>query len=846
MKIHLPKYQKVYSAISCLFLIAFLLNLKNSYAQLIVTPAANPGAAQNLVTKVIVGTGVTVGNITYSGQFSGNVSQIGEFSTGAIPTNLGIDNGIIMSTGDVNKAPLPNNDANVNNYHNYFCDCEVNQGDSKCIQNKPGCQWSDLNLDAILGCALTCTFDAVNLQFDFTPSSNQVKFRYVFASDEYPLYVCSSTNDAFAFLVTGPKPGGGNYTNENIALVPGKNEAVTINTVNSGACGTGYSPCATCDLNNSAYYTDNKNGLTITYNAFTKVMTAQLDVIPCQKYHIKLVLADVVDGAYDSSVFIEAKSFTVKKPVISFTKPLLDDSAAIKGCSNATVTFTTFNNRPPQSDSVVTVNFGGTAFYGSDYVTVPAGITNSITMTTASSQYSFQIQPICPGSQPGKDLYILFSVLTCGIATTDTIRIRELPQITATPSPDVTICAGNPTNLSVTSVTGGTGNYTYSWSPATALTATNIANPVANPTVTTTYTVTISDECGTCHQKTYSIVVTVSNPTVTIAAGGPTTFCPGDNVDLNATTGGPGYTYQWHADVSGNINGATNSTYNASSADTYYVIVTDPTGCIVTSNTITVTIASPTATITPEGPTSFCKRGSVVLDANFIVGYNYQWQRNGVDINGATNSTLSVDSAGMYTFIISKGANCSATSLSTIIIVNPVPVATIIPDKTFIVCNDTAITVSANLDPNYRYQWQKNGGNLDGATSNIFTFGADQAFYTVIETDNIGCTGSDTIYVERQCPPLLLYIPTAFTPNNKLLNTYFLPIGSRIANFSMEIYNRMGGKIFHTDDILIGWDGKYNGTECPMGAYVYLIKYEGYIDNHYVKQTKLGSVTLVR
>jgi hypothetical protein len=145
------------------------------------------------------------------------------------------------------------------------------------------------------------TFDACILTFDFVPIGNSVSFNYVFASEEYPVYACGQYNDVFAFLVSGPNPAGGNFSNENIALIPGTNDPVAISSISNVA------PC----VQNAQYYVSNYTGTAVRYNAFTTILTAQVDVVPCATYTIKLAIADAVDGLFDSGVFLESGSFNV-------------------------------------------------------------------------------------------------------------------------------------------------------------------------------------------------------------------------------------------------------------------------------------------------------------------------------------------------------------------------------------------------------------------------------------------------------------------------------------------------------------------------------------------------------
>ncbi len=845
------KQKKLMNLKSFFFFLSILITaiFNTATAQLVVTPATDLVSAKDLVDGVLIGEGVTFSNVSWSGQFTytnltPTGSQIGRFETGPIKTNLGIEKGIIMSTGDVIRASRPNvYPASSKNYFDYFCACEIIKGDNKCKQNLPGCQIKDADLEALIG-TVNKTYDATSLEFDFIPASDQISFRYVFASDEYPIFVCSPTNDVFGFFVTGPKPGSGSYTNENIALIPDKNppQPVSINTVNSGSCGPGYTQKPGVDLTNNKFYVDNTNHDSIVYNAFTKVFYAKLDVIPCQSYHLKLAIADVVDGVFDSSVFIEAKSFTVKPPKITYEHPEIDDSASVRDCNDAIVTFKTTNGKGVLNDSIINISFTGNAILGTDFSTIPDDISTSITMKKGQDSLVFKIHPLCSGNKIGPDT-VNINVRSCGITSTYPIKIIAYPQIAATASPDTTICIGQSVNLSLTNVKYGNGGpYQYSWSSNPVGFTSTASNFTVSPTVTTTYTVRVNDDCGLCSSNIYNIVVTVINLSVNITAERPTTFCSGDSVVLKAKPV-KDYTFQWKN--SGiNIPGPNDSNLIAANAGVYNLVVTGINNCTATSNNITVVISNPVAKITPQGPTSFCKGGSVILDANIIVGYSYHWRKGGVDISD-TNTSIKVDSAGIYSFVMSKGAFCKDTSTTLTIIVNPSPIASILPPGPFTVCLDTAITVSANYDPELTYQWQKDGSNIEGATNSIFTF-SEKGFYTVIETDNIGCFDKDTVLAAIKCPSLTLFVPNAFTPENSLANTTFYPKGKNIANFNINIYNRWGGLVFHSADMNSGWDGRYKGDLCPLGVYVYVIKYEGYIDNLYQKKSQIGTVTLVR
>lgn len=148
--------------------------------------------------------------------------------------------------------------------------------------------------------------------------------------------------------------------------------------------------------------------------------------------------------------------------------------------------------------------------------------------------------------------------------------------VTAIANPS-SICEGESTQIT-SFVGGGSGNYTYSWSPATGLDDPNIANPVANPISTTQYSLTVDDGSSTA-TATVNIVV----HSVPVA---PVITQQGNSLVSDATTGN-----QWYND-NGPIAGATTVVYSPLVDGNYYVVVTNSEGCeSQASNVIYFTIS---------------------------------------------------------------------------------------------------------------------------------------------------------------------------------------------------------------------------------------------------------------
>jgi hypothetical protein len=220
-----------------------------------------------ILGNTILGTGITATNFAYTG---GSTAS-GTF-TGGTSAGIGIDEGIILTSGNANLAPGPNN------------------SNSAGLSNGAA---GDAQLSGLAGGA--STFNASVLTFDFTSTSSDLFFNFVFASEEYPEFANSAFNDQFGFFVDGT----------NIALVPGTTTPISINTINNGLNNTGV------NAQNPQFYIVNPPGAAGTqYDSYTTVLTAQALGLSAGPHSIKLAIADVSDGILDSAVFIQGSTFS--------------------------------------------------------------------------------------------------------------------------------------------------------------------------------------------------------------------------------------------------------------------------------------------------------------------------------------------------------------------------------------------------------------------------------------------------------------------------------------------------------------------------------------------------------
>lgn len=112
-----------------------------------------------------------------------------------------------------------------------------------------------------------------------------------------------------------------------------------------------------------------------------------------------------------------------------------------------------------------------------------------------------------------------------------------------------------------------------------------------------------------------------------------------------------------------------------------------------------------------------------------------------------------------------------------------------------------------------------------------------------VTNENSGCSSVDST-LEVTITESEINFPNVFTPNGDEVNDEFRPSYKSIKSYNISIYNRWGRKIYQSDDITKGWDGKNGNSQCAEGVYMYVAEAEGFDKD--VRFTRKGSVTLVR
>jgi len=775
----------------------------SAYSQLTTNSSQSP---YNLVQNVLLGPGVTVSNIMYNG----SPAAIGSFT--ATGTNLGINQGIVMTTGTV--AP--------------------NGSGPQGPNNQPGCGMDNGGggssmLTAIIGG--TQTFNASILEFDFIPYSDTVKFKYVFGSDEYPEFAPpnnSGYNDVFGFFISGPGITG----QQNIARLPTNGSIVSINNVNA--------------ITNSQFYNFNGDGNSAPYNGspyyiqydgFTDVLEAKSHVQCGQTYHLIMAVADVGDGQWDSGIFLEANSLSSVTPISVdyqlsnqiFSNP---DWMA-EGCTSTTVKVHRANNLG--SSLTIPLQLSGTATNGVDYSTLPSSITFNPGDTLVTLTFDALIDHLTEGLETVKLTFLVTD--PCGNVNQMPVLvyIQDVDDLNITLNDPSVPCPGQDVSL-VAAVTGGVPPYTYSW--VTGETASYIS---VSPNSAGYFSVTVNDACLNI-PLTDSVYVDVPNyqPIQLNASADITVVCPNTPQILyaNATGGSGNYSYTWLAGTT--IVGFDDSLIvSPLSTTTYYVHVKDNCGSIDV-DTVVYTITSPPLVVTVSPEVQICPGDSTLISVSASGGmgnFTYLWAHN-----GSTTTSVWVHPAQSSFYFVQVMDDCQSYNVSgTVHVVVVKPIVDFIVASTAII-EDLPISFQNLTQDGYQYEWYFGDGGYSDLMHPSHVYDTAGTYYvTLIGTDVKGCTDSITkqIVIKNE---LYIYIPNAFFPDGDRFNEFFLGSFIGVKSIKMSIYNRWGERIYYTEDQHFKWDGTYDGKRVQDDTYTWKLIY---VPNRDVEKLMTGHVTVL-
>lgn len=405
-----------------------------------------------------------------------------------------------------------------------------------------------------------------------------------------------------------------------------------------------------------------------------------------------------------------------------------------------------------------------------------------------------------------------------------------------------TICPGQNASISA-STSGGTIPYTYFWQPNVGFGNTQTVSPAAS----TTYTVIANDANGCTSTGTVSVSVHSNNFSVT--ANATPGVCMGQSATVSASTNGINIiNYYW----SNNL-GNTAGPYVVSPAvtTTYSVTVYNVCGVAAVAAVTVVVHPIPQVDIPSQGA-SDCGRVILHFSDTSVAntGYAHQWNFGDGSASAQQNPVHTYYQTGTYTVTLtvtsSFGCSASAGAVCTVNVF-PFPTANFTSDPLL----ETSI-----INPDFHFydqsvnattwDWDFGDGASASSVANPFHKYEKVGVYTVrlITTNTGGCVDTILKTVEVK-PEFTFYIPNTFTPNGDHVNDIFTGKGMEIVVFEMVIYDRWGNRIFETNDLENGWDGRARGGSdiAQQDVYVYMVKLR---DFEGTEHTYNGHVNLVK
>ncbi|MFH2095197.1 MAG: gliding motility-associated C-terminal domain-containing protein, partial [Bacteroidota bacterium] len=423
-----------------------------------------------------------------------------------------------------------------------------------------------------------------------------------------------------------------------------------------------------------------------------------------------------------------------------------------------------------------------------DTVTLTATGGGSYLWSTADTTVSIIVTPLSTTIY-----YLTVSIGSCSNSDSVTVTVNPLP--TADAGADQTICEGESVVLTAT----GGGSYLWNTSQTSA-------SITVSPVTTTNFTVTVTlNGCSASDN-----VAVIVQPAPTAYAGADLIICAGDSVTLTATGG---ITYLWS-------NSAVTSTITVQpwNTTTYYVTVSDGNGCSA-SDGVTVTVNSiPNAFAGPDA--SMCKGDTLYLLATG--GTSYQWYPNDAISNPYINNPYIFPASGTQYIVFVSNGTCTSSDTIAITVFNS-PYVTVSADT--IIYNGDDAQLYSIFNEDWTYSWTPVSSLNNSGIYNPVASPAGNTTYTVVVTDENGCTDSGhlTIYVVER-PPDYIIIYNTFTPNGDEHNQYWIIENiEQYPDNTIQVFNRNGHIVFETSNYQNDWDGKYYGNDLPAATYYYII-----------------------
>lgn len=484
-----------------------------------------------------------------------------------------------------------------------------------------------------------------------------------------------------------------------------------------------------------------------------------------------------------------------------------------------------------------TVQFSNNSFGASSYLW-----NFGDTTTTADTSISLNPSYTYPDTGTYTVSLVAFSTFNPGCTDTTIGTVTILPDYVVDFAFNQASCSYSISfNDSSNSASGVTTQWSWNFGDGSPLV--NTSDPTHQFPGPGNYTVTLVATSALGCVETISRVITIP-PLVTLSVSSTSVQCFNDCNGIAVAVANPGvppYAFVWNDPNQQSTPIATNLC-----AGTYTVTVTDALGCTSAQQ---VTINTPLPLVASTNATSAYCNGACIgtATANIVGGtvpYSVVWN----DPTAQTGTTASSLCPGNYSAIITDANGCTTLSDTAVVLFDSfIPdVDATISDDTIYVGQSVTLNATTNASGIASYSWSPATGLSSPNVANPTATPTQTTVYTVVMTDALGCSNTDTVLVVVQnvlCEEPEIFIPNAFTPNGDSNNDFMYVRGNTIRELTFRIYNRWGQKVFETNDPSIGWDGTFNGKPATPAVYVYYVDAVCYDNQQFFKK---GNISLIR
>ncbi len=388
---------------------------------------------------------------------------------------------------------------------------------------------------------------------------------------------------------------------------------------------------------------------------------------------------------------------------------------------------------------------------------------NDTVFLWASGGISYNWQPTLNMNDPFSPTPFVFPALdtTYYITISDSIGCSKTDSVAVTLFPEGVVDAGRDTAIYCrdTIQLFGSGGLTYEWVPGGYVIPYNVQNPIATPWWTTNYVMIATDANGCIW--TDDVLITLIDHQLDVNILQPdTVICPGDTLQLDATTSHPVVSYNWYPpEANFSTPNQPSTLVNPPNSMLVGIWVEDSIHCKDLANRY---ISLDTYAVQTLPDSVVCEGQTVQLLTNGALTFHYTWTPDiGLSGNAVPEPHLVASQSVTYLIEVIDSLGCYSSDQVTLT-VNPKPDAYAGPDKEM--CEGSSVSLEGSGSANVSFIWNPFVGLNDPFIASPVASPTNSTLYTLTVISPEGCQAKDEMYVKVNPNPVI-----SISPNNVTL-----------------------------------------------------------------------------